>query len=576
MKRVAAFLVILVIVGCTTSSPTQKGEIRGIATLDGNPLPGATITLIGPSGPLKTVSDSDGRYAFTAIEPGAYKLKAELAGLKTISRRVKVRSGRTVNAEVPMRLDAVAEAITVTASGPGGWVQDAIQEIPAPRGEPTFAHFDEHGFVDAAKEPLTTFSIDVDRASYALVRRYLNEGDRPPADAVRIEELVNYFKYDYPQPRGSDPFSVTSEVASCPWDAGHRLVRIGIQGRDLEEWKMAPNNLVFLIDVSGSMDTPMSLPLVESSLFVLLDKLRAEDTVSIVVYAGAAGLVLPPTSGADKARIMAAIHALQAGGSTAGGAGIELAYKVAQEHFLPNGNNRVILATDGDFNVGPSSPKELETLIEEKRKSGVFLTVVGVGGGNDAIMETLADKGNGNYAFLDDLEEAKKFFSTELTGTLVTIAKDVKVQVEFDPALVASYRQIGYENRALENKDFTDDRKDAGELGAGHTVTALYEVVPRASAGTLARLRLRYKEPAGETSRELTASIVDDGRTIFNASPDLKFAAAVAEFGMLLRESEHRGRASYADVLSLARASRGVDLDGRRGEFVKLAKVARK
>jgi Ca-activated chloride channel homolog len=281
--------------------------------------------------------------------------------------------------------------------------------------------------------------------------------------------------------------------------------------------------------------------------------------------------------GSDKATITAALAHLQAGGSTAGGAGIELAYKVAQEHFLPNGNNRVILATDGDFNVGPSNPDELEKLIAEKRKSGVFLTVVGVGGGNDAIMERLADKGNGNYAFLDDLEEAKKFFSTELTGTLVTIAKDVKVQVEFDPALVASYRQIGYENRALENKDFTDDTKDAGELGAGHTVTALYEIVPTGRAnGALATVRLRYKEPAGETSRELTASIQDEGHTIFNASPDLQFAAAVAELGMLLRDSKHAGTASYADVLALARASRGVDLDGNRGGFVKLAEMARK
>jgi Ca-activated chloride channel family protein len=589
MKRVAAFLVILIVViGCTSSTSTQKGgEIRGIAQIDGGPLPGATITLIGPSGPQAVVTGADGAYVFTGLQPGTYKVRAEMDGANTMVTTLKLRAGRTIVSNVPMRFASVAESITVTAAAPGMWSQEygrytgavrAITKSGIEEPTPTFAAIQEHGFHEAAKEPVTTFSIDVDRASYAQVRRFLNEGDKPPADAVRIEELVNYFKYDYPQPRGPEPFSITSEVASCPWDAQHRLVRIGIQGRELEEWKMAPNNLVFLIDVSGSMDTPLSLPLVKDSLFVLVNKLRAEDRVSIVVYAGAAGLVLPPTSGADKPRIIEAIHRLQAGGSTAGGEGIELAYKIAQDNFLKNGNNRVILATDGDFNVGPASPEELEKLIEEKRKSGVFLTVVGVGWGNDATMETLADKGNGNYAFLDDLEEAKKFFSSELTGTLVTIAKDVKVQVEFDPALVASYRQIGYENRALDNKDFTDDKKDAGDLGAGHTVTALYEVVPTrgATAGTLAKLRLRYKEPDGETSRELAASIQDDGRTIFNASPDLKFAAAVAEFGMLLRDSKNRGGASYADVLSLARTSRGVDLDGRRGEFVKLAELAQK
>ncbi|HET7433564.1 MAG TPA: VWA domain-containing protein [Thermoanaerobaculia bacterium] len=442
-----------------------------------------------------------------------------------------------------------------------------------------YAHVEEHAFADTKNAQLTTFSIDVDRASYANVRRFLAAGQVPPPDAVRIEEMINYFTYSYPQPAGREPFSITTEVAGCPWNTNNRLLRIGIQGRNLEQWKMAPNNLVFLLDVSGSMQPPQRLPLIKSAFRVLVDQLRAEDKVSIVVYSGAAGRVLPPTSGADKATILAALDQLQAGGSTAGGEGIELAYKTAQENFLADGNNRVILATDGDFNVGISSIEELNTLIEAKRKSGIFLSVIGVGDDNyqDAMMESLADKGNGNFSYLDSLKEAEKVFKTELTGTLVTIAKDVKVQLEFNPALVASYRQIGYENRALNNEDFDDDTKDAGELGAGHSVTALYEIVPVASgsAGELATLRLRYKEPHGETSQLLTAKAIDNGKSAYAASADLQFAAAVAELGMLLRNSAHKGTSSFADVAQLARASRGVDLDGTREEFMRLTDTSR-
>jgi Ca-activated chloride channel homolog len=366
-------------------------------------------------------------------------------------------------------------------------------------------------------------------------------------------------------------------VSGCPWNAGNRLLRIGIQGRNLEQWKMAPNNLVFLIDVSGSMDRPESLPLVKQALRVLVDQLRAEDRVAIVVYAGSSGLVLPSTSGADKRTILAAIDNLQAGGSTAGGEGIELAYRVAQDHFLRGGNNRVILATDGDFNVGVTSIDGLQKLIEKKRESGVFLTTIGVGAVNyqDALMETLADKGNGNYAYLDTLKEAEKVFRSELTGTLVTIAKDVKVQLDFDPSTVASYRQIGYENRAMANKDFDDDTKDAGELGAGHSVTALYEIVPRASHGPVATIKLRYKEPNGSASKLVESTAVDEGRSAYEASPDMQFAAAVAEMGMLLRNSPQKGSASWEDVVQLARMSRGVDLDGMRGEFGTLVESAK-
>src|SRR5436189_264542 len=420
----------------------------------------------------------------------------------------------------------------------GGALYGIASEVREPVAQ--YAKVEENKFKSAKDEPVTTFAIDVDRASYANVRRFLNSGIAPPPDAVRVEEMINYFTYHYPQPSSDVPFSITTEVAGCPWNTNNRLLRIGIQGRNLDAWKMAPNNLVFLLDVSGSMEPPQRLPLLKSAFRLLAEQLRPEDRVAIVVYAGAAGLVLPSTSGADKETILGAIDNLEAGGSTAGGAGIELAYETASENFLKDGNNRVILATDGDFNVGVSSVEELEKLIEQKRKSGINLSVLGVGDDNyhDANLETLADKGNGNYAYLDSLKEAEKVFKHELTGTLVTIAKDVKVQLEFDPSLVESYRQIGYENRALANKDFEDDTKDAGELGAGHSVTALYEITPAAGAhGTIATLKLRYKEPKEEVSKLITASAKDEGTSAYAASADMQFASAVAELGMLFRST---------------------------------------
>ena len=487
---------------------------------------------------------------------------------------------------------AITEAITVG----GGDAKHAVASAPPPHlsaqrvsgmyelvprvpPDPQYARFEDHRFVDARRERVTTFAIDVDRASYTNVRRFLADGLLPPPDAVRIEEMINYFTYSYPQPSGREPFSVTTEVAGSPWNPGNRLLRIGIQGRNLDQWKMAPNNLVFLLDVSGSMAPPQRLPLIKSAFRVLVEQLRAQDRVSIVVYAGAAGLVLPATSGGDKEKILDALNRLDAGGSTAGGEGIELAYRVARDNFLRDGNNRVILATDGDFNVGVSNMRGLEALIEEKRRSGIYLSVLGVGDDNyqDAKMEMLADKGNGNYFYLDGPKEAEKVFHRELTGTLVTIAKDVKVQLEFDPALVKSYRQIGYENRALANEDFDDDSKDAGELGAGHSVTALYEIVPTSAnaRGTIATLRLRYKEPSSETSRLLTAAAVDEGKSAYDASPDMQFAAAVAELGMLLRDSPHKGNATWADVQRLARVAQGTDLDGTREEFLRIVDSAK-
>jgi Ca-activated chloride channel family protein len=389
---------------------------------------------------------------------------------------------------------------------------------------------------------------------------------------VRIEEMINYFAYRYPEPADGRPIAISSEVAGCPWAPEHRLLHVGVRGRTVAQWQRAPNNLVFLLDVSGSMESDDRLPLVQQSLEYLVKQLRDDDSVAIVVYAGAAGVALPKTS--DKNAIIAAIDKLKAGGGTAGGEGIELAYQIAEENFLPGGNNRVILATDGDFNVGVTDIKDLQKLIESKRRRGIYLTCIGVGDDNlnDGMMEMLAGKGNGNYYYLDSFEEAKKVFGRELMSTLLAVADDVKVQLEFDPAMVQSYRQIGYEDRVLPDEDFADDTKDAGELGSGQSVTALFELAlnPGAGTGRIATLRVRYKDPGAAASKEMTARIVDDGRSAWDASPDTQFAAAVAEMGMLLRQSPHSGRASWKDVAALARATRGEDLDGIRGELLKL------
>jgi Ca-activated chloride channel homolog len=473
-----------------------------------------------------------------------------------------------------------------------------VQGLPLDRqssGE-AYDRIEENPFQRASKNPLSTFSIDVDAASYSNVRRFINNGQLPPKDAVRIEELINYFNYEYPQPEGDRPFSVSTEISQAPWNPNHRLVHIGLQGKQISTENLPPSNLVFLIDASGSMDDPNKLPLLKSAFRLLVNELRDNDKVSIVVYAGAAGVVLPPTPGNQKDKILDAIEKLQAGGSTAGGEGIQLAYKLAQDHFIKSGNNRVILATDGDFNVGVSSDSELVRLIEQKRGEGVFLTVLGVGTGNlqDAKMEKLADKGNGNYAYIDNILEAKKVLVKEMGGTLLTIAKDVKIQVEFNPAKIQGYRLIGYENRMLQTEDFQDDKKDAGELGAGHAVTALYEIIPvgvksnvKLSDGgdsntqkaekqavfsnqDLMQVRLRYKASNQNTSQLLTSSVVDRGLKLEDASTNYKFSAAVATFGMVLRDSQYKGKASFDDVLKLANQSQGEDLDGYRAEFIRL------
>ena len=457
----------------------------------------------------------------------------------------------------------------------------------------------ENPFLTAIDNPMSTFSIDVDAASYSNVRRFLNDNSMPPADAVRIEEFINYFDYNYKAPAGEHPFSITTEISECPWNKEHQLLHIGLQGKKMDMQQVPPSNLVFLLDVSGSMNSPDKLPLLKKAFTLLTNNLGDNDKVAIAVYAGSEGLVLPSTPCSNKQKIMQALDNLYAGGSTAGSAGINLAYKVAGENFIKGGNNRVILATDGDFNVGPSSDAELVRLIEEKRKAGIFLTVLGFGTGNlkDSKMEQLADKGNGNYAYIDNILEAKKVLVNEIGGTLFTIAKDVKIQIEFNPAKIDSYRLIGYENRMLRTEDFDDDTKDAGELGAGHTVTALYEIVPAgASKGgktsnlkyqskninpeafesnELLTVKFRYKDPDGSTSKLIENPVTDNITGFDNTSDNFRFSAAVAEFGMLLRKSEHKGSSNYANVTELASNAKGDDKNGYRAEFIRLVETAK-
>jgi Ca-activated chloride channel family protein len=461
----------------------------------------------------------------------------------------------------------------------------------------------ENDFLPAATQPLSTFAIDVDTASYANVRRFLTSGRLPPPDAVRIEEMVNYFPYDYPPPDDGQPFSVKLEVAQCPWNPGHRLVRIGLKGKPVEPQQRGPSNLVFLLDVSGSMSDPEKLPLVKQAMSLLVDQLTEDDRVAIVTYAGEAGLRLESTNAANKGKILDTIQSLSAGGSTHGSAGIQLAYEQATEHFIPGGTNRVILATDGDLNVGITDDDQLVRLIQRKAQSGVFLTVLGFGTGNlkDSKLEKLADKGNGVYAYIDSLREAHRVLVEQLSGNLVTIAKDVKVQVEFNPAAVARYRLIGFENRALAAEDFANDRKDAGEIGAGHSATALYEIVPArdegadllagqslryqrrpspelteaAGTGELLTVKLRYQEPDGRKSKLLEFPLADSSSRFAGASHDFRFAASVAAFGMLLRGSRHAGEATLAAVEEYAASAVGEDPYGYRAEFLDLVRRAR-
>ncbi|RYF96843.1 MAG: VWA domain-containing protein [Chitinophagaceae bacterium] len=520
--------------------------------------------------------------------------------------------GAALSVDLPVLQGRVA-GVAVT-SAPYAYKKSRTVTMRSRNHEPGFPLHDregydaikENGFRTVKQEPLSTFSIDVDAASYSNVRRMLNMGQLPPAGAVRIEEMINYFKYEYNEPENDDPFSINTEIAACPWNTKHKLVSVGLQGRIIPTESLPASNLVFLIDVSGSMSDPNKLPLVQQSLKMLVDQLREKDRVALVVYAGSAGLVLPSTKGDEKIRIKDAIDRLEAGGSTAGGAGIQLAYKTAREHFIKGGNNRIILCSDGDFNVGASSDDALETMIEKERKSGVFLTILGYGMGNyqDAKMQKLANKGNGNHAYIDGISEARKVLVKEFGGTLFAIAKDVKLQVEFNPAKVQAYRLVGYENRLLNNEDFNDDKKDAGELGSGHTVTALYEIIPvgvnsdfiksvdplkyqdgtrndleksngkvysKTADDEMMTIKFRYKQPDGDDSRLITHPVI---AAALPTSDNFRFAAAVAQFGMLLRNSAFKQQASYDNAWQLAKGAIGKDDEGYRAEFIRLLKNA--
>ncbi len=602
------------------------GVVRGrvIDADSGSPIAGATVAL-RPSG-KRARSAANGAFSIVGVTPGTYALVCTKAGYKRATARgLKMSAGGSIvhvcrmkrvqkpkekesladrkPAPAPMRDERARVSRKRAAYAVGGAIgmgsYGRTRPLPENYNREGYDHRAENDFVVTSDQPRSTFSIDVDTASYSNIRRFIEkQGTLPPKDAVKIEEMINYFSYDYPEPKGDVPFSVDTELSRAPWNDAHRLVRIGVQGKRLPVAKLPASNLVFLLDVSGSMGSPDKLPLLKSALGLLVDNMRERDRVAIVVYAGAAGLVLPSTSGEHKDRILAALEELRAGGSTAGAQGIELAYRVARQNFIRGGNNRVILATDGDFNVGVSSDGELTRLIEKKRKQGVFLTVLGFGTGNyqDAKMEKLADNGNGNHAYIDSLQEARKVLVTEMGGTLFTIAKDVKLQIEFNPSKVKAYRLIGYENRMLKTRDFNDDKKDAGELGAGHSVTALYEIIPAgsneavagvdelkyqkvqktaaASSGELMTVKLRYKKPDGDKSRLIEHPVADHAKALSKTSNDFRFATAVAELGLILSDSKHKGAASYEALIRRARGAIGQDDGGYRHAFLKLARKA--
>jgi Ca-activated chloride channel family protein len=489
-------------------------------------------------------------------------------------------------------VDSYAFAETAKDSAGSGEVAPAPEEGRDPSGE-RYASVTDNPFFKATDRPYSTFAIDVDTASYANARSFIAYGGMPHPDSVRIEEWINYFPYEYEPPRDGTPFAVRVDRAACPWAEGHELVRVSIKGREMDAGQAPPSNLVFLIDTSGSMGAENKLPLLKEAFKLLVERLRSVDRVSIVAYAGSAGLVLDATPGNDRQTIIAALDRLESGGSTAGGAGLALAYQVAGRNLMRGGNNRIIIATDGDFNVGPSSVADMERLVTEGAAKGIFITVLGFGIGNyrDDMAEVIADKGNGNYAYIDGMPEARKVFGHDLTGTLFTIAKDVKVQVQFDPAQVAAYRLIGYENRVLATEDFDDDRKDAGELGAGHSVTALYQIVPIGRtvetaevepeaakepmpAGTPCVVRLRYKLPDGDTSMLIEGLAAPSATGFAAADADFRFAASVAGAGMLARESKWKGSLTWNWVIQTAAGSLGADPWGYRREFLDLVRKA--
>ncbi|POY41130.1 hypothetical protein C3L50_00965 [Flavobacterium alvei] len=623
----------------------QKTTITGIVTEDtGAPLPGVSIYIKGTKNATST--NIDGKYSILA-EKGdklvfsyiGFETKYATVGKSTIINITLKSSSNQLNEVVVVgygtseNADYSGSVAMISANKlnkqKSANVNDALQgrvagvqisskseekkriknrkikdtiitAKPVELNDEDYGIFIENPFESPKSAPLSTFSIDVDNASYTNVRRFINNGQTVPKDAVRVEEMVNFFKYKYPQPQDEHPFSINTEYSECPWNSNHKVLKIGLQGKNISTESLPASNLVFLIDVSGSMSSDNKLPLLKQSLKILINELRKKDKVAIVVYAGAAGMVLPPTTGDEKQTIISALENLNAGGSTAGGAGIELAYKLAQENFIKGGNNRVILATDGDFNVGASSNTDMQTLIEEKRKSGVFLTCLGYGMGNykDSKMETLADKGNGNYAYIDNIQEANRFLSKEFKGSMFAIAKDVKIQIEFNPKQVQAYRLIGYENRKLRPEDFTNDAIDAGELGSNHTVTALYEVIPtrvkseflnnqpelkytKTTASEdnysdeLATIKFRYKKPDGDKSIEMAKVIENKSIPLKNASDDFKFSASVAWFGLKLRDSNLAPNKSSEEIKKLAKEGLSNDEDGYKAEFIRLVETVK-
>lgn len=585
---------------------SQIGTIVGLVTdaSTGDPIAGVSVVVTGTKNGAS--SALNGRYVIQRVLPGKHKVRATYVGYQSVSvADVLVNAGDTTRVDFRLPPASIqAECVQIVGASPQ-IQKDATYAVrlactPQEFNTEEYSHIVDNGFLDALSNPLSTFSIDVDVASYSNVRRFLQGGSLPPADAVRTEEMINYFAYDYPQPTGNDPFSITTEMSRCPWNQEHQLLLIGLQGRRIPTASLPPANLVFLIDVSGSMDEPNKLPLVKASFRLLVDQLRPVDQVAIVVYAGTTGLVLPPTRGDQKSKILEAIDNLEAGGSTAGGAGLLLAYKTAHESFLTDGNNRIVWATDGDFNVGVSSTSELIRLVEDKRREGVSLSLLGFGMGNlkDSRLEQLADKGNGNYAYVDNFTEARRVLVGQMAGTLFTIAKDVKIQVEFNPLRVQGYRLIGYENRLLSKEDFNNDAKDAGELGSGHCVTALYELIPPGVAFTISRgdslkyqatrltptasssrdlmtVKLRYKPPADTTSILISKTLEDQSAAFERTSPNFRFASSVAEFAMLLRKSPYKEGSSFDALINRASHAFGRDPEGYRAEFVRLAASAK-
>ncbi|MDB5157537.1 MAG: Ca-activated chloride channel family protein [Mucilaginibacter sp.] len=528
-------------------------------------------------------------------------LQGKVAGLNIQNGRKSKINGKAYyggNAiEATKRLPAgIVEKVQIV-NGYGNQTTITPQAFRPTPGDESYDKIVENQFIDPLSTPLSTLAVDVDGASYANVRRFINAGQLPPKDAVRIEEMINYFKYNLPEPTSGEPVAIQTELAAAPWNPQHQLVRIGLKAKNVKTDKLPPSNLVFLIDVSGSMGEPNKLPLVKTSMKMLVDQLRAIDNVAIVVYAGDVGVRLASTPGDQKEKIKDVIDQLGAGGGTAGGAGLMMAYQVAQKNFIKKGNNRIILSTDGDFNVGASSDKDMEQLIEEERKTGVSLSILGFGMGNykDSKMELLADKGHGNYAYIDNITEATKSMVSEFGGTLFTIAKDVKLQVEFNPAKVQSYRLLGYEDRLMAKEDFNNDTKLGGDMGVGHTVTALYEIIPAGvkdsftasvdplkyqkpvaavrgnNSPEVMTIKFRYKQPDSDKSKMESVTVIDNPLNAGKTSEDFRFAAAVAEYGMLLRDSQFKQNSKFDQLITMAKSAKGKDEDGYRAEFIRLA-----